>query len=222
MSEAAVDKPVMAGAHTGPSCYNTLCSSLSSEKDQWDRLTATGRKRTGLCGDPRDASWRWVRVIASPTREVSAVIPKKILLCTDFSENSYAACDTALRFAVAFQAELEVINVIDIWAGLPMYSDNVPLDIREVVASLEEAARASLKDIERKPAENGIQVTTTTIVGVPAREIVEIAEAGGIDLIVMGTHGWTGIRHVVMGSTAETVMRTAKCPVVTVKSRRKK
>jgi len=163
-----------------------------------------------------------VRVIASPIREVSAVIPKKILLCTDFSENSCAAFDTALRFAVAFQAELEVINVIDIWAGLPMYADNVPLDIREVVASLEEAANASLKDIARKPAENGIKVTTTTIVGVPAREIVEIAEARGIDLIVMGTHGWTGIRHVIMGSTAEAVMRTAKCPVVTVKSRRKK
>ncbi len=54
--------------------------------------------------------------------------------------------------------------------------------------------------------------------GAPAEEIVRFADENSADLIVMGTHGWTGLRHLVMGSTAENVVRTANCPVLTVKS----
>ncbi len=61
-------------------------------------------------------------------------------------------------------------------------------------------------------------IKTLSRIGIPANEIVRLVEEESIDLIVMGTHGWTGFKHLILGSTAENVVRTAKCPVLTVKS----
>jgi len=61
-------------------------------------------------------------------------------------------------------------------------------------------------------------VNTFSRMGIPANEIVRLADEESMELIVMGTHGWTGFKHLVLGSTAENVVRSANCPVLTVKS----
>ncbi len=76
----------------------------------------------------------------------------------------------------------------------------------------EELANSVLKDAKGK-----VDVETIVSMGIPAVEIINAAKEKGVDLIVMGTHGRTGIAHVVIGSVAENVVRKSHCPVLTVK-----
>jgi len=145
--------------------------------------------------------------------------PKKILLCTDFSDNSVPARNLARTYGQAFGAEIVVLHVIDSWAGFPAYSENMPVDVREVFRKLEESAKASLDAVANECQGAASGVRTQTSIGVPAEEIVRVADEERADLIVMGTHGWTGFRHMLLGSVAEKVLRTAGCPVLVVRSR---
>jgi len=86
-----------------------------------------------------------------------------------------------------------------------------------VIIDLVEMAQNDLKDLAMAKLNASLSVSPKVGVGKPAEEIVRLAQDEGVDLIVMGTHGRTGLRHVLMGSIAESVMRTAPCPVFTVK-----
>jgi len=86
------------------------------------------------------------------------------------------------------------------------------------VIDLLERARSDLKDFAMAKLKGSLSVNPLVGVGKPAEEILRVAQEEAVDLIVMGTHGRTGLRHVLMGSVAETVMRTAPCPVFTVKT----
>jgi len=145
--------------------------------------------------------------------------PKRILLCTDFSENSEPALHLALEQVKAFQAELLILHVVDSWAGFPSYQHGVCLNIQEVVQSCKESAQAKLEHIMDGHGDVPNGVKTYSRIGVPAQEIARLADEESVDMIVMGTHGWTGLRHVLLGSVAENVLRTAKCPVLVVRSR---
>ena len=82
-------------------------------------------------------------------------------------------------------------------------------------------ARRRLEEMEMIPVSQGLEVATNVVVGrPPASMIVERAKSGGFDLIVMGTHGRSGLSHALMGSVAERVVRTASCPVMTVRDTR--
>jgi glycine betaine transporter len=81
-----------------------------------------------------------------------------------------------------------------------------------------ETAQNDLKDLVIATLNERVAVSPTVGVGEPAEEIVRVARDEAVDLIVMGTHGRSGLRHVLLGSVAETVMRTAPCPVFTVKA----
>lgn len=146
------------------------------------------------------------------------MVPKKILLCTDFSENSVPAKDLAVDYARTFSAKLIVIHVIDTWAGFPAFEGRLPIDVSQVVKSMETAVQADLAEMQKKLAEVLGPVETRSRFGSPAQEIVNLAAEEAIDLIVMGTHGWTGLKHVLVGSVAENVVRTAACPVLIVRS----
>lgn len=141
------------------------------------------------------------------------MIPKKILFCTDFSENSAVAGDCAARYSQIFGANLTILHVIDSWAGFPIDS----VDILAVVGKLEDFAKAQLEQLAKELGRNNGQVETRLTIGIPAEEIVEVANKDSVDLIVMGTHGWTGIRHMLLGSVAEKVLRMATCPVLVVR-----
>lgn len=148
------------------------------------------------------------------------MVPKKMLFCTDFSENTLPARQAAVEYAEAFGAELLILHVINSsQIGYPSLEDRVPVDIRETLEKIQESVDKALKLIVAECSKTlGRVVSSSSRIGIPAHEIVRFADKESVDLIVMGTHGWTGFRHFIMGSTAENVVRTSNRPVLTVKS----
>ncbi|MFH0823150.1 MAG: universal stress protein [Pseudomonadota bacterium] len=147
------------------------------------------------------------------------MIPKRILLATDFSENSTAARECAADYARAFDAELLILHVVDPSPlGCPIFHDRVPVDMAELQKNIEAGAQQELDSVAADCASDLRSVRAFYRTGKPAHEIVAFADEELIDLIVMGTHGWTGFKHIILGSTAENVVRSANCPVLTVRS----
>jgi len=143
---------------------------------------------------------------------------KSILVPTDFSETSDAALAYGRALARTFGASLDVLHVAENIMTRAFAGEGYVAIVPELQADLERSAREQLDqllmDNDRPPlATKGIVLTSNAA----ALEIVSYAKAHGIDLIVMGTHGRSGIAHVFMGSVAERVVRTAPCPVLTVR-----
>lgn len=142
--------------------------------------------------------------------------PKKILFCEDFSKNSEIARKWALEYARAFDAALVFVHVVGTWPPRAPKAKNeedyngCPSSREPVNVDLEELAAQFRRDL--------VKVTACTKVGSPADEILRVAEEEGVDLIVMGTHGWTGIRYKLLGSVAEDVLRRSKMSVLVVRS----
>lgn len=150
------------------------------------------------------------------------MIPKKILFATDFSENSTKARQCAVEYAGAFDSELWIIHVINSSTiGYPSLERGVPLDIRVALETIQESVDSALEMLSTECSKSVRKVLIGSRIGVPAYEIVRYAQENSIQLIVMGTHGWTGFKHLILGSTAENVVRTANCPVLTVRSSEK-
>lgn len=143
---------------------------------------------------------------------------QRILFCTDFSQNSQPAAQMATACARVFAAELMVLHVVNSKrVGYPSFEGNVPADIKHVLEKAREAADKSLALFAEPLREGGKTVTTHCSIGVPPSMIVRFADEHEVDLIVMGTHGRTGMEHLIMGSTAENVIRSSRCPVLTVR-----
>jgi len=81
------------------------------------------------------------------------------------------------------------------------------------------SAEQHLADITARLAKDGVTATASVVIGNPVTEIIRTVERHGIDLIVMGTHGRTGLQHLLAGSVTERVVRTSTCPVLTVPGR---
>jgi universal stress protein A len=147
------------------------------------------------------------------------MLPKKILFCADFSENSLPAQQYAIAYAKAFSAELFIIHVINAsQLGYSSLGEGVPLDMRVALDAIQQSVEKAMSIIAQDCGREVASVETYACIGSPAYEIVRFAEERSIGLIVTGTHGWTGFKHLIMGSTAENVVRTASCPVLTVRS----
>lgn len=148
---------------------------------------------------------------------------KKILFCTDFSENSEPAQQLASEYAKAFGAELLIVYVIDT-TGFPTYGDWVVEGlssladdaIKNFVARFKEEADTKLKTLAAECGKILDNLQTFCTFGLPAKEIVALANQESVDLIVMGTHGRAGVKHLVMGSVARSVLRMAHRPVLIV------
>ena len=137
------------------------------------------------------------------------IVLKKVLVPIDFAEASDAALIYARNLAKAFGAELHVIHVMENLFFRPMAND--PLTIEAGITS---RLAEQLTDDDRRTL-GAVAVTRKS--DQPAEEIVRYAAAEGIGLIVMGTHGRVKMAHLLMGSVAEKVVRTAPCPVLTVR-----
>jgi nucleotide-binding universal stress UspA family protein len=142
----------------------------------------------------------------------------KILVATDFSEESDTALQAAIDVARQFNARLEIVHVLEVelepfgFGALATAADNgVLLNSidRQLAARADQARRA------------GVTCETTALEGKPDVEIVRRANDTGADLVVVGTHGRTGLAHVVMGSVAERVVQHARRPVLAVPFARK-
>ena len=140
----------------------------------------------------------------------------KVLCAVDFSEPSRAAIRYAADLARQYDAELELLHVYHV----PGYAfpEGVVVAGPEVMNDLLTQIAESLEESRRFAITSGAtRVTTTSVQGTPWTEIVRRAEERGHDLIVVGTHGRTGLTHVLLGSVAEKVVRRAPCPVLTVR-----
>ncbi len=144
---------------------------------------------------------------------------RRILLCTDFSDNSVPAREHATMFAAEFEAELFVLHVIDSsQIGYPSLDEGVPVDIKSALDGIQQSVDKALTIIAEDCSDAIPGVKTFSRIGTPSYEIVKFAKEQSVHMIVMGTHGRTGFKHLIMGSTAENVVRTANCPVLTVRS----
>jgi nucleotide-binding universal stress UspA family protein len=142
---------------------------------------------------------------------------KKILFPTDFSEFSLHALPYARRFAAAFHAKLYLLHVVE---PMPVMADDLlaAASVLQLETEAEERGRARLHDLLDLTARATLEIEERVIRGVPFAEIVRVAREEEIDLIVLATHGLSGIAHLLIGSTAEKVVRKAPCAVLTVKS----
>lgn len=142
----------------------------------------------------------------------------RILVPVDFSAHSEKAVHYATTLANKFGARLSLIHVVEdpFVTGAWQAEAFVP-NIPELLDEMIKAADTHMGELKKHLAANGFVVETTIIKGQPARAIVEQASMGKYDLIVMGTHGRTGLSHALLGSVAERVVQKAPCPVLTVR-----
>lgn len=141
---------------------------------------------------------------------------RHMLAPTDFSAFSKQAIDSAFALAQRFGAKVSLLHVIEQPDSSGVSA--VPPGLATIL--LEDLERESRRELARLLPEaegTNVEVTRHVVVGVPYRRIVETAAAEKVDLIVMATHGRTGLSHLVMGSVAERVVRTAPCPVLTMR-----
>ena len=148
---------------------------------------------------------------------------KNIAFCTDFSTHADEAFVVAKDLAWHYGATLHIVHVmVNFSVSPPLHSTYMPIEydpkfVEEVTQAAKEAIQnryvAALK--EKQPYE--VQLTS----GYSSTEILRLAQENDFDLIVMGSHGLTGLAHVLFGSTADRVVRKAPCSVLTVRSPQK-
>lgn len=160
---------------------------------------------------------------APAAAEVIELVPAKlklssILVPIDFSSESKKALRYAVPFAEQFGAKLTLLHVVEpvatpdfVTFPLMMENDRIVAACRAKLATLVKQQKLDPKFVEK----------TLVRVGQPFHEISEAARTLKIDLIVISTHGYTGLKHALMGSTAERVVRHAPCPVLVVREREK-
>jgi nucleotide-binding universal stress UspA family protein len=135
-----------------------------------------------------------------------------ILVPTDFSANADYALDYAIELAQVLQARLTVLYVFHV---SPLALGDAPpavlsATLQEMEATTQQQMQATLARVQQA----GLQGDSAIVEGLPFQTIIDTAQARGADLIVMGTHGRTGLAHALLGSVAEKVMRLAPCPVL--------
>ncbi|MEF2145654.1 MAG: universal stress protein [Desulfovibrionaceae bacterium] len=140
---------------------------------------------------------------------------KKILCAVDFSEHSASVADYAQTLATALNAEIVCMYVapsLSQYVGFKVPASSIDEFVGEIVSG----AESTMEDFLTKHFE-GIKTTGKVSTGYAAEEMLTLAEEEGVDMIVMGTHGRKGIDRILFGSVAEKVVKSAKCPVVTIR-----
>jgi len=141
---------------------------------------------------------------------------KKILFATDFSDGSGVALPYAVDLAKHYGARLYLCHVIfDMAKATGWYVPHASFD--DIYADLEKSAKTALDKTFTEEMRGFKDLEQVILKGTPYEEIAKFAEANKIDLIVIATHGRTGIDRLLFGSTAEQVVRYAPCPVLSVR-----
>ncbi len=139
---------------------------------------------------------------------------KEILVPVDFSEHSTAALKAAIELARVFDSKLHLLHCFRIQpGGLSPYGIAIPSSYS---TEIRDVASRQLAEWQEKHVPVGIPVDALVMSEAPSEAIVETAKDIGADLIVMGTRGLSGFKHVMLGSVAERTVRFAPCPVMTV------
>jgi len=139
---------------------------------------------------------------------------RHILVPVDFSPHSNRAVETAVEFARTFGAEVHLLHAYSLPVGVVApYDYQIPAN---VLSEMREAASKRIDQAAKEVEAKGVAAHGLITEGLPTQAIEDAAERIGADLIVMGTRGLTGLKHVVLGSVAERTIRHASCPVLTV------
>jgi nucleotide-binding universal stress UspA family protein len=147
-------------------------------------------------------------------RERPALI-KKILVPVDFSSYSDQVVDYAATMAQGFKARVILMHVVEPFH----YSVTDTLNVINHDRALKTIAASLLDNSCKMLRERGLSVDIHLTSGSPHREIVKKSHQDKVNMIIMGTHGRTGLEHILFGSVAEKVLRLATCPVLTVRSK---
>ncbi len=137
---------------------------------------------------------------------------KKVLALTDGSQNSRSALRYAVEICRNFDASLHLLSVVE---DMPSYV-NLEVGI-EFFASIQETIKKEVVQCSGYCETSGVACTGEIRHGVPYEEIINYAKEIDADLIVMATHGHTGLSHILLGSVAEKIVRHAPCPVLTTR-----
>jgi nucleotide-binding universal stress UspA family protein len=141
----------------------------------------------------------------------------KILVPTDFSKAAEHALERAVELAKLAQGEIHLMHAYEL--PTKVGAVDVPLAIpQEFFDQMRDTAQRYVDEGVKRASAQGVKVYGYLTCATPARAILDAADEIGADLIVMGTHGHTGIKHLLLGSVAERIVRLAHCPVMTVKS----
>jgi universal stress protein A len=141
---------------------------------------------------------------------------RRILVGVDFSDSSRLALDYAIELALQLGAAVELLHVYQIPSfAFPESIVPAPPDTLEAMVA---ASQGHLDEWAERARARGLVATRELLPGSPHVELVGRAREGGFDLIVVGTHGRTGLRHALLGSVAERVVRRASVPVLTVRT----
>jgi len=143
---------------------------------------------------------------------------KKILFCTDFSENSHWAFTYALNLAKNYKSKLFILHVTPV----PNHPEQLsiylpPGKLQELIIAQKNELEKELNTHYLRKLKEFKNYKVLFKEGEPFMEIIQMAKKESVDLIVMGTHGRTGLDHVLFGSTAEKVVRKSPCPVLTIR-----
>ena len=142
---------------------------------------------------------------------------EKILVPVDFSEHSASALEMAIDLAKVFGAGIHLLHCYQIQPlSISPYGIVLPENFDQ---EIRQAAERRVDEWRAKVMLEGVEVAVHLSSRFPSLEISELASEVGADLIVMGTRGLSGIKHVLLGSVAERTLRLAPCPVLTVKAR---
>ena len=144
---------------------------------------------------------------------------RSILAAVDFSENAEQALEVAVDLAKQSGAELHVVHALDL--PIPIFNPYAISIPDALLTQARDEASRRLRETVEKVGRQGVTAKShlTEVPAAPA--IARLAEDLGVDLVVMGTHGHTGLKHVLLGSVAERTLRLAPCSVLIVKAKGK-
>ena len=142
-------------------------------------------------------------------------IVRNILLSTDFSDFSAAAVEYASSFALLYGARVHLVHVIE--SGSVVGVPSMELNTTTLSTGLQDNAQEEMRKFVYWKMKNNTNLEQVILYGEPHREIVKYAQENEIDLIVIATHGRTGLAHILMGSVAEKIVRLSPVPVLAVK-----
>ena len=139
---------------------------------------------------------------------------KEILVPIDFTATSEHALDYAVDFAKTVGAKITVLHAYE----LPIYGfpDGALVASADVASRILSGAQAGLQAAIEKRKASGVELRAVLRDGPPSEEIAAVAKESKADLVILGTHGRSGLRRAIMGSVAEEVIRACECPVLTI------
>lgn len=151
-----------------------------------------------------------------PKSSAAKIVLKQILVPVDFSDNSKKALQYAIPFAEQFHASITVLYVVEP-AVFPSDFGFGQMSFPDVEREMHDKAEGELQKVVSE-CSTSVKIHPVVLSGIPFVEVTTYADENDIGLIILATHGRTGVEHILFGSTAEKIIRKSPCPVLVVRA----